>query len=241
MSYFGCWGLPMALLTLLCCPGSAEAFEVYIEFEKQVVEATESLKINCSTSCAEPELGDLETHLVKTMLDQHPKGRWKLFLVSNVSQDTVFLCHFTCAQKQQSRELRIRVYQPPTEVTLTLWPQRVLLGEAFTIECKTSAVKPLESLTLTLLHGKKILQIQTFEDSEPTLQEVTVTFNSTVSTKDSLNFSCQAELDLRPYGENITHCISKSQLLDVYGHGIQPHHMLEELLAGECLLHLVVA
>lgn len=216
MSCFGCWGLPLALLALLRCPGSAEAFEVYVESEKQVVEARESLKVNCSSSCVEPELGDLETNLVKTLLDQHPRGQWKQFLISNISQDTVFICHFTCAQKQQSKELLISVYQPPTQVTLKLQPPRVLMGEAFTIECKTSVVKPLESLTLTLFHGTEVLQNQTFGGAAPTPQEPTITFNSTALKKDGLNFSCQAELDLRPHGGNITRRVSQPQILVVY-------------------------
>ena len=92
--------------------GSGEkAFEVYIWSEKQIVEATESWKINCSTNCAAPDMGGLETPTNKIMLEEHPQGKWKQFLVSNVSKDTVFLCHFTCSGKQHSESLNIRVYR----------------------------------------------------------------------------------------------------------------------------------
>lgn len=76
------------------------------------------------------------------------------------------------------------------------------------------AVKPLESLTLTLLRGRETLQNQTFEGTE---LEATVRFNSTALTKDDLNFSCQAELDLRPHGGYIIRSISESQILEVFG------------------------
>lgn len=92
------------------------------------------------------------------------------------------------------------------------------MGEAFTIECKVSAVKPLESLTLSLLRGRDTVQNQTFEGAkDKNTQEVTVTFNSTALQKDGHNFSCQAVMDLRPYGGHIIHSTSQSQVLEVYG------------------------
>uniref|UniRef100_A0A8C6N1R8 Intercellular adhesion molecule 2 n=1 Tax=Mus spicilegus TaxID=10103 RepID=A0A8C6N1R8_MUSSI len=214
MSSFACWSL--SLLILFYSPGSGEkAFEVYIWSEKQIVEATESWKINCSTSCAAPDMGGLETPTNKIMLEEHPQGKWKQFLVSNVSKDTVFFCHFTCSGKQHSEGLNIRVYQPPAQVTLKLQPPRVFVGEDFTVECTVSPVQPLERLTLSLLRGRETLKNQTFGGAETVPQEATATFNSTALKKDSLNFSCQAELDLRPHGGYIIRSISEYQILEV--------------------------
>lgn len=78
--------------------------------EKQIVEVAGSLKVNCSTSCENPQVGGLETTLSKKVLEEHPQGKWKQFLVSNISQDTRLLCHFTCAEKQHSEHLNVRVY-----------------------------------------------------------------------------------------------------------------------------------
>lgn len=215
MSSFACWSLPVTLLTLLCCSGSGEqAFEVHVSSEKQIVEAAGSLKVNCSTSCENPQVGGLETTLSKKVLEEHPRGKWKQFLVLNISQDTSLLCHFTCAEKQHSEHLNVRVYKPPAQVTLKLQPSRVSVGEAFTIECTAEAVKPLESLTLSLLHDREILQNQTFGGAE---SNATAIFNRTALTKDSLNLSCQAELDLRPHGGFIR-SFSKSQILEVIEH-----------------------
>lgn len=107
--------------------------------------------------------------------------------------------------------------EPPAQVTLKLQPPRVFVGEDFTIECTVSPVQPLERLTLSLLRGRETLKNQTFGGAETVPQEVTVTFNSTALKKDGLNFSCQAELDLRPHGGYIIRSISEYQILEVYG------------------------
>lgn len=238
MSSFACWSLSLTLLVLLCSPGE-KAFEVYLWSEKQIVEATESWKINCSTSCAAPDKGGLETSMDKVMLEQHPQGRWIQFLVSNVSSDTVFLCHFMCSGKQGSDSLNIRVYQPPAQVTLKLKPPRVLVGDVFTIECKVSPVKPLESLTLSLLRGRETLKNQTFGGAETVPQEATAIFNSTALKKDGLNFSCQAELDLRPHGGYVIRSVSESQVLEVY-EPKQDNQMVIIIVVVSLLLFLFV-
>ncbi|GAB1296980.1 Intercellular adhesion molecule 2 [Apodemus speciosus] len=268
--------------------GSGEkAFEVYIWSEKQIVKATESWKVNCSTSCAAPEAGGLETSVDKIMLEEHPQGKWKQFLVSNASNDTVFYCHFTCSGKQHMESLNISVYpwdsspsapelqagqacglricfhpwldsmsppvpqkqtvqiltlaprRPPTQVTLKLQPPRVFVGEDFTIECKVSPVKPLERLTLSLLRGRETLKNQTFGGAETVPQEATATFNSTALEKDGLNFSCQAELDLRSHGGFIVRSFSESQILEVY-ELVQDNQLLIIIVAVSILLFLFV-
>lgn len=69
------------------------------------------LEVNCSTSCENPEKGGLETSMSKIMLEQHPQGKWKQFLVSNISNDMTILCHFTCEKEQYSTDLNITVYR----------------------------------------------------------------------------------------------------------------------------------
>nr|XP_027802015.1 intercellular adhesion molecule 2 isoform X1 [Marmota flaviventris]XP_027802017.1 intercellular adhesion molecule 2 isoform X1 [Marmota flaviventris] len=216
MSSLGRWGLHAALLALLCCSESGEAaFEVHIWPERLVVENGGSRTVNCSTSCANPDTGGLETTLEKTLLEDQP--RWKSFWISNVSWDSVLFCYFTCAGEQQSKSLNVSMYQFPQQIILQLQPVWVTLGKPFTIECRVSAVKPLESLTLTLLRGKETLHSQTFNGGATDPQEARVTFNSTASKEDGLlNFSCQAELDLRSRGGDILRNISENKVLQVY-------------------------
>ncbi|VTJ89128.1 Hypothetical predicted protein [Marmota monax] len=216
MSSLSRWGLHAALLALLCCSESGEAaFEVHIWPERLVVENGGSRTVNCSTSCANPDTGGLETTLEKTLLEDQP--RWKSFWISNVSWDAVLFCYFTCAGEQQSKSLNVSMYQFPKQIILQLQPVWVTLGKPFTIECRVSAVKPLESLTLTLLRGKETLHSQTFSGGATDPQEARVTFNSTASKEDGLlNFSCQAELDLRSRGGDILRNISENKVLQVY-------------------------
>nr|XP_017526118.2 intercellular adhesion molecule 2 [Manis javanica] len=215
MSAFCCWGLPVALLTLLCSPGSGEkAFEVHIWPKQLVVEPGGSWVINCSTSCAHPDAGGLETTLPKTVLTE--QTQWKQYKVSNVSNATVAYCHFTCSGKQKSEDLRISTYRPPKQVLLKLQPTWVAVGRPFTIECRVPDVIPLENLTITLLRGNETLHIKTFGRMHDS-QEARATHSITAHREDSHhNFSCQAELDLRSLGGEVVRCISEPQALMVY-------------------------
>ncbi|XP_032947013.1 intercellular adhesion molecule 2 isoform X2 [Rhinolophus ferrumequinum] len=216
MAPYGCWGLPVALLTLLCCPGSGEkTFKVYMCPEEVVVKRGESQKINCSTSCPQPEAGGLETTLSKELL--HEQAQWKLFLVSNVSHNTLMHCYFTCGGKQMSKTANVSVFYPPKEVLLKLQPTWVNLGGSFTIECRVPDVVPLEKLTLTLLHGNRTLHKKTFAGATAGLQEALTIHNTTAHREDgNHNFSCKAELDLKSLGQSSIWKVSEPQMLKVH-------------------------
>lgn len=115
----------------------------------------------------------------------------------------------------------------------------MVVGDVFTIECKVSPVKPLESLTLSLLRGRETLKNQTFGGAETVPQEAIAIFNSTALKKDGLNFSCQAELDLRPHGGYVIRSISESQVLEVY-EPKQDNQMVIIIVAVSLLLFLFV-
>ncbi|XP_005402233.1 PREDICTED: intercellular adhesion molecule 2 [Chinchilla lanigera] len=239
MPSLGCWGLPAALLTLLCCSGPAEmTFEVDIWPEKLAVETVGSRRVNCSTSCAQPDSGGLETFLTKQLVDQQPQ--WQQYLVSNISQDTVLICYFSCAGMTRSKSLNVSVYQPPKQVTLKLQPTRVAMGTAFTAECRVAAVKPLSSLTLSLFRGQETLHNQTFAGAAAAAQEVTTIFNSTAQEGGGpLTFSCQAELDLRSQGGDIIRSVSEPQILQVY-EPVQDKQMVIIVTVVSVLLFLFV-
>uniref|UniRef100_A0A7N9CPC6 Intercellular adhesion molecule 2 n=1 Tax=Macaca fascicularis TaxID=9541 RepID=A0A7N9CPC6_MACFA len=109
MSSFGFGTLTVALFALVCCSGSDEkAFEVHMRLEKLIVKPKESFKVNCSTTCNQPEVGGLETSLNKILLLE--QTQWKHYLISNISHDTVLWCHFTCSGKQKSMSSNVSVY-----------------------------------------------------------------------------------------------------------------------------------
>lgn len=69
----------------------------------------ESWLINCSTSCAQPETGGLETLLSKNLL---AKGMgWMQFEVANASSDTIIYCYFICSGEQRSQSLNVTVFR----------------------------------------------------------------------------------------------------------------------------------
>lgn len=112
---------------------------------------------------------------------------------------------------------------PPKQVLLKLQPAWVAVGRSFTVECHVPAVKPLESLTLTLLRGQEALCNKTFARGDNGTRGATATHNSTAHREDGHhNFSCHARLDLRSLGGGIVHRVSKPQMLKVYGEGRPP-------------------
>ncbi|XP_004630222.1 intercellular adhesion molecule 2 [Octodon degus] len=239
MPSLGRWGLPTALLTLLCCSGPAEiTFEVDVWPEKLAVETSGSGRVNCSTTCTQPELGGLETSLTKQLVDQRPQ--WQQYLVSNISQDVSLICYFFCAGNSLTKTVHISVYQPPQQVTLKLRPIRVALGTAFTAECGVAAVKPLEGLTLTLQRGQETLQNWTSVEAAPARGEGSVTFNRTAQGGSGpLTFRCQAALDLRSKGGDVIYSVSEAQVLQVY-EPVQDSQMVIIVTVVSVLLFLFV-
>ncbi|KAM9748287.1 intercellular adhesion molecule 2-like [Dama dama] len=170
--------------------------------------------INCTASCTDPKRLVLETALNKTVLES--QAQWKLFKVYNISKDEELLCSSTCGGKQETKVFHITVFYPPKQVLLTLSPTSVAVGTLFTIECRVSAVAPLEGLTVTLLHGTDILWNQTFVGTALSPQDAVVTHNSTAPREDGLyNSSCEALMDLRSRGGGLVHRVSDPQRLEV--------------------------
>nr|XP_001495363.3 intercellular adhesion molecule 2 isoform X1 [Equus caballus] len=238
MSPCGCWGLPVVLLALLCCPGSCEtAFEVYVQSEVLTVESGMTWKVNCSTNCTEPEMGGLETSLTKNLLDE--QAQWKQFLVSNVSQDIDLHCYFICSGEQQLKTLNIGTSYLLEQVLLKLQPTRVAVGTWFTIECRVPAVEAFESLTLILLRGKETLHRKTFEKT-PGPQEAVATYQRLAHRNDSHhNFSCRAELSLHSHSREVIFRISEPRMLDVY-EPMQDNQMVIIITVVSVLLFLFV-
>ncbi|KAG8505153.1 Intercellular adhesion molecule 2 [Galemys pyrenaicus] len=192
-----------------------DAFEVRVWPEQLALELGGDLNINCSTSCVQPETGGLETTLTKTVQASQPQ--WIQYLLSNVSEDSVIHCYFTCSGKQLFKSASISVFYPPKQVKLKLQPTWVVVGRPFSLECKVLAVVPLEKLTLTLLRGTETLHNQTFRNATVNPQEIVVTHNFTAHQEDNhRNFSCRAELDLRALGGELLHSVSAPQVLKVY-------------------------
>ncbi|XP_051850969.1 intercellular adhesion molecule 2 isoform X2 [Antechinus flavipes] len=216
MLLFSTWVL-MAFFTLLSSSAGEELFEVSVWPEWPVVEAGKALWINCSTNCTYPTKGGIETRNINTTMQQE-EAHWKVFHLSNISQNTKIFCYFICSNIQKQKSVNVIVYRPPLQVTLSLQPAWVIVGENFTLTCHVPNVVPLENLTVTLLQGTEKLHRQTFVTVSKALQDAWLTFNVTARREDSRsNFSCHAELDLRPHSEQLFSASSEPKMLEIFG------------------------
>ncbi|XP_020858209.1 intercellular adhesion molecule 2 isoform X2 [Phascolarctos cinereus] len=216
MLLFSTWVL-MAFLSLLSSPvAGEELFEVRMWPEWPVVEAGKDLWINCSTNCTSPQGGGIETRNIK-MTTMREGTHWKAFHLSNFSENTNIFCYFICSDIQKRKSVSVIVYRPPQQVTLSLQPSWVIVGKNFTLTCHVPNVVPLENLTLTLLQGTEKLYRQTFVTVPTALQDAWLTLNVTARREDSKsNFSCHAELDLRPHREQLFSATSEPKMLEIF-------------------------
>ncbi|XP_043820703.1 intercellular adhesion molecule 2 isoform X2 [Dromiciops gliroides] len=216
MLLFSTWVLMPFLILLVSPVAGEELFEVTMWPEWPVVEAGKALWINCSTNCTYPGKGGIETRNINTTMKKEGT-HWKMFYLSNISQNTDIFCYFICSGIQKKKSVRVIVYRPPEQVTLILQPAWVILGSNFTLTCHVPNVVPLENLTLTLLQGTEKLHRQTFMTVSEVLQDAWLTLNITAQREYSKsNFSCLAELDLRPHGEQFS-ASSDPKMLEIFG------------------------
>lgn len=75
------------------------------------------------------------------------------------------------------------------------------VGENFTLNCRVPGAGPRASLTLTLLRGAQELTRRSFAGESPRARGAVLTATVLARREDhGVNFSCLAELDLRPHG-----------------------------------------
>lgn len=77
--------------------------------EKTAVKLGDPYKVNCTSSCPQPQIIGLETTLKKVVLNQ--QAQWTEYLVYNISQDSVLFCHFTCSGTQKSTPINVSVFR----------------------------------------------------------------------------------------------------------------------------------
>uniref|UniRef100_A0A8C9P6X9 Intercellular adhesion molecule 3 n=1 Tax=Spermophilus dauricus TaxID=99837 RepID=A0A8C9P6X9_SPEDA len=159
-----------------------------------VLPAGRSLLVNCSTSCPHPELITLETSLPKEVIGED-QG-WAAFRLSNVTGDSKIFCSAFCNGSQMTSSSNITVYRFPELVELDLLPPWQPVGENLTLQCHVWGGAPRAQLTLVLLRGEEELSRQPAV-GEPAEGTATVLAGR---GDYGANFTCRAELDLRPRG-----------------------------------------
>uniref|UniRef100_A0A8C9PCX5 Intercellular adhesion molecule 3 n=1 Tax=Spermophilus dauricus TaxID=99837 RepID=A0A8C9PCX5_SPEDA len=175
-------------------PALLQEFSLQMEPQDPVLPAGRSLLVNCSTSCPHPELITLETSLPKEVIGED-QG-WAAFRLSNVTGDSKIFCSAFCNGSQMTSSSNITVYRFPELVELDLLPPWQPVGENLTLQCHVWGGAPRAQLTLVLLRGEEELSRQPAV-GEPAEGTATVLAGR---GDYGANFTCRAELDLRPRG-----------------------------------------
>uniref|UniRef100_A0AAA9TZZ6 Intercellular adhesion molecule 5 n=1 Tax=Bos taurus TaxID=9913 RepID=A0AAA9TZZ6_BOVIN len=195
----GLWAaLGLGLLSLSAV--TQEPFWADLQPRVALVERGGSLWLNCSTNCPRPERGGLETSLRRNGTQ---KGlRWLARQLVDIREpETQPVCFFRCARRTLQARGLIRTFQRPDRVELVPLPAWQPVGENFTLSCRVPGAGPRGSLTLTLLRGTQELIRRSFAGESPRARGAVLTATVLARREDhGANFSCRAELDLRPHG-----------------------------------------
>ncbi|KAM4887775.1 intercellular adhesion molecule 1 isoform 2-T2 [Thomomys bottae] len=186
--------LLLALIAALL-PGTRSAqISTSVFPQSPIVPRGGSVELNCSTSCAVPNILGLETQLSKVELDSGVN--WKLFKLSEVQENSSPICFAACHDVQVSSQATITVYSFPESVELAPLPPWHPVGQSLTLTCRVKGGEPRPNLTAVLRRGQEELSRQPVL-GEPA--EVTATVLAGRSDHGA-NFSCATELDLRSQG-----------------------------------------
>ncbi|KAI4541674.1 hypothetical protein MG293_008816 [Ovis ammon polii] len=195
----GLWtALGLGLLSLSAV--TQEPFWADLQPRVALVERGGSLWLNCSTNCPRPERGGLETSLRRNGTQRGL--RWLARQLVDIREpETQPVCFFRCARRTLQARGLIRTFQRPDRVELVPLPAWQPVGENFTLSCRVPGAGPRGSLTLTLLRGPQELIRRSFAGEPPRARGAVLTATVLARREDhGANFSCRAELDLRPHG-----------------------------------------
>ncbi|XP_004688800.1 PREDICTED: intercellular adhesion molecule 1 [Condylura cristata] len=202
-----CLTLPELLALLWVLFTGAGGTQVSVHPKNVVIPQGGSVQVNCSASCN--SLG-LETQLTKVELTNG--DNWKVFLLSDVQEDSSPICFSNCDNKQSIASMNLSVYSFPELVDLAPLPLWQPVGKNLTLHCKVVGGAPQALLTVVLLRGEKELKRQ------PVAGKTTeVPFTMLVEREDhGADFSCRTELDLRPHGLGLLENSSAPRQLRTY-------------------------
>ncbi|XP_074116838.1 intercellular adhesion molecule 5 [Sminthopsis crassicaudata] len=204
-------------LGLLAISGAAqEPYWADLQPRSALVERGGSLWLNCSTNCPRPERGGLETSLRRNGTQRGL--RWLARQLVDIREPEAHpICFFRCARRTLQARGTILTYQRPDRVELEPLPAWLPVGENFTLSCRVPGAGPRSSLSVTLLRGAQELSRRRFPGESPRARGAMATYTATARKEDhGANFSCLAELDLRPHGLGLLQNSSTPQELHTF-------------------------
>ncbi|XP_027621359.1 LOW QUALITY PROTEIN: intercellular adhesion molecule 5 [Tupaia chinensis] len=140
--------------------------------------------------------------------------------------ETQPVCFFRCARRTLQARGLIRTFQRPDRVELAPLPAWQPVGENFTLSCRVPGAGPRGSLTLTLLRGAQELIRRSFAGEPPRARGAALMATVLARREDhGANFSCRAELDLRPHGLGLFENSSAPRELRTFALSQDPPHL----------------
>lgn len=117
-----------------------------------------------------------------------------------------------------SKNLGSSLAERPDRVELMPLPAWQPVGQNFTLSCRVPGAGPRGSLTVTLLRGARELVHRSFSGESPRARGAVLTAAVLARREDhGANFSCRAELDLRPHGLGLFENRSAPRMLRTFG------------------------
>ncbi|XP_051632237.1 intercellular adhesion molecule 2-like isoform X3 [Manacus candei] len=199
------WALPGLLLLLSGPWGSSlgSSFELWTEPEVLVVEHGGSLRLTLRATCNDSAgSGGMETANSKRVVSDRP-GEVELELF-NVTEGRPVQVYYTCGGRRERRDVRLVIYHVPERPELAEVPP-LAAGQPWELLCAVAGAAPVRNLTVRLRRGRRVLSARSFEGAGAGPGRVRVSHGLTAAAQDDgQNVTCEAQLDLSPFGPNIS-------------------------------------
>ncbi|XP_050164776.1 intercellular adhesion molecule 1-like isoform X2 [Myiozetetes cayanensis] len=197
--------LSLLLGTLGVIAGSlGSSFELWTEPEVLVVEHGGSLRLTLRATCNDSRgSGGVETaNRKRTRLIKPGEVEVELLEVTE-GKNNLFV-YYTCNGRREQRDVPLLIYHLPQRPEVAAVPA-LAAGQAWELLCAVAGAAPLRNLTVTLRLGPHlVLSTQEFQGDEGP-REVRVTRRVTLAAgHDGQNVTCEARLDLAPFGPNVS-------------------------------------
>ncbi|XP_039235558.1 intercellular adhesion molecule 1-like [Pipra filicauda] len=196
--------LPLLLSTLGAIAGPwGSSFELWTEPEVLVVEHGGSLRLTLRATCNDSAgSGGMETANRKKTRPVKP-GEVELELL-NVTEGKPVQVYYTCDGKREKRDVQLIVYHVPERPELAEVPP-LAAGQAWELRCAVAGAAPVRNLTVRLRRGRRVLSARSFGGAGAGPGRVQVSLGGTAAAQDDgQNVTCEAQLDLSPFGPNIS-------------------------------------
>ncbi|XP_053907718.1 basement membrane-specific heparan sulfate proteoglycan core protein-like [Cuculus canorus] len=195
---------------------SEASFELLIQPPVPVVEYGGSIRLRLETTCRNPETpGNVETSFRKKLVKATPTET-VVELLNVTEWNSTVIYFYTCNRQRKVVSTKLIVYGELKPAVLEPTPE-LEVGKSHELTCRVDDVAPIQNLTVILKLGDETLHTETFEMDNRSEPVKALVKHRLMAQRwhDGHNVTCQALLDLTPYGPLLRRT-SEPQVLTVY-------------------------